>query len=74
MNNGHLLLPKVRAQEPTMQIAAPLNDVQLVALIASRRTDVTPKAAVEWASEVVIEAILQAGDIARKVRERQSAG
>lgn len=73
MNNGHLLFPKVAAQQPTMQIAAPLNDVQLIALIASRRTDVEPKAAVEWAAEIVIEAILQAPDVARKVRERQQA-
>jgi hypothetical protein len=40
----------------------PINDIQLIALIAGSKDDWTPAEAVSWAVEVVLEAILQAGN------------
>jgi hypothetical protein len=51
--------PPSPQQQPLM-VATPINDMQLVALIASRKTAavVTPQEAVEWACEILAEAIL----------------
>lgn len=41
----------------------PINDIQLIALVASQCVaDETPGGSVSWAIEVVIEAIMQAGN------------
>ena len=57
-----------------MTIAAPLNDVQLVALVAAqRRGGIEPKEAVEWAIEIVVEACVQTEmgrALADKIRTR----
>ena len=49
----------VQELQPTLQVAAPLNDVQLVALIASHQPNAKPRDAVAWAVDVVLEAIRQ---------------
>jgi hypothetical protein len=40
----------------------PINDIQLIALVAAHSQDLSPSASVTWAVEVVLEAILQAGN------------
>ena len=62
MNNDRIQLPGLgMPQQSVMQIAAPFNDVQLVALMAAQSTIVDPVKAVAKAVEIVAEAILQAG-------------
>jgi hypothetical protein len=46
---------------PQVIPGGPINDIQLIALVASRRNEEEPANAVAWAVEVVLEAILQAG-------------
>jgi hypothetical protein len=47
---------------PAVVPGGPINDIQLIALVASSRHEEEPTSAVAWAVEVVIEAILQAGN------------
>lgn len=48
-------------QPGAVQIAAPLNDQQLLALVASRRPDLPPAEAVTWAIELLSEIIIRCG-------------
>lgn len=55
---------------PVMNLAQPLNDVQLVALVAAHRPDVTPLDAVRWAAEIVSEAVSIQPWMVEKIRLR----
>jgi hypothetical protein len=75
MNNGRILSPMVAApQQPVMQLAAPLNDIQLVALVAAQRPDVLPADAVKWANDILLEAIKQGRNLQESIKawQRQS--
>ena len=69
-----LMLPgPVNGGVPAVTIAAPLNDVQLVALIASQFPGMPAertKAALELVAEVVVK--MQAGALAEAVTHRQA--
>ncbi len=60
------------ASQPMMNIAQPLNDTQLVALVASHlRADMTsPKEAVDLAIDIVVESIVQMGPNLAYFRQR----
>lgn len=53
-----------------IQVAAPLNDVQLVALVAAQRPDILPEEAVKWANEIVYQAIIQSKNLQRMIQSR----
>ncbi len=60
-NNGQLLraIQAQQPQQPATVIAAPFNDVQLVAMIAAHQHDMTPREAVARAMDIVVESIVQ---------------
>ena len=58
-------------QQPPTVIAAPMNDVQLVALIAAQRPAVAPAEAVAWANEILLEAFRTAPDLHASLRAMQ---
>ncbi len=75
MDFDKLLKAQVQPQAPAMQIATPINDVQLVALVAaSSCKEDDPEAAVAWAVQIVAQAILQAGGSKLKDAVRRAAG
>ena len=53
--------------QPAVQVAKPLNDVQMVALLAgilmAGRTEYTPCEAVELACHITVEAAMQGGKL-----------
>lgn len=55
------MVQQALAQPGAMNIAQPLNDTQLVCLVAAQASEMPPAEAVDWAVEVVIEAIAQMG-------------
>jgi len=59
LNNGRIIDPNAAPVQAAMQIAQPLNDAQLVALIASKRPDCSAADAVTWAIELVAETIVR---------------
>lgn len=62
-------------QQPTLAVAQPLNDVQLVALIAAHSPHLPAADAVGRAIDVLALAVaeMQAGKLGRRVRELQRA-
>ena len=67
--------PNVPQQQPVMQIASPLNDVQLVSLMAAQLGIADPKEAVARAVQIVAQAIYQAspGKLAKAFEAIQNA-
>jgi hypothetical protein len=67
-NNG-IMLPQQQAQP--MVLATPFNDVQTVAWIAAQRHDVNALQAVEWAMQIVAEAIIQTPSLPGLVEQKR---
>ena len=65
---NNILMPN---SAPQMQIATPINDVQLVALLAAHRPNKPPAEAVAWAIEILIEAVLQGVEIGSELQRRR---
>lgn len=79
MNGNGQLLRAMQAQAPAQQgptvIAAPFNDVQLVAMIAAQQHGMTPREAVARALDIVTEAVVQfdgGAALAQKINVRKS--
>lgn len=78
MNGNGQLLRAMQAQAPQQGptvIAAPFNDLQLVAMIAAHQHGMTPKDAVARAMDLVAETIVQfdgGAAIAQKIAIRKS--
>lgn len=60
--NGH-------PQQQPMVLASPINDTQLIALVASQRTDMPPEEAVAWAVEIVLNSIAQTASYLARAQE-----
>jgi len=81
--NGAVHLPGVGPQQAAVQIAAPMNDIQLIVLAAAAmyphlpEPDATVRAgqAVQHASEIVAVAVVtnQTGCVARRIQELKAA-
>ncbi len=67
MQNGRLL---GAPQEQVAQLCTPMNDIQVMAFIASRRIDLTPKEAVAWAGDILVEAVVQSKHMSEKIRQK----
>lgn len=74
---GRILSGPLAQAQPQLAVASPLNDVQLVAMIAGMcgAQHLTPQDAVAWAVDIVCEAIEQAGGgkLVQAARRRQEA-
>lgn len=68
------IIESVMQQQPQMAMMTPMNDIQVIGLMASQRTDVSAEDAVKWASEVMIEAARQMKAIGNKIREELQKG
>ena len=72
------LMSAIAAQQmgggPQMQLATPINDVQLIALIAASLSSelLSAREAVEKATDIVVEAILQQSRLGEKLQIRKS--
>ena len=70
---GMLEIPGMNhAAAPVMNLAQPFNDIQLVAIMASRNFEGTVEASVHRAMEIVAEAVVQQGKLAEMVRVRRA--
>lgn len=74
-------IQQVLQQAAAPQIAQPLNDIQLLAILASHRHDLKPTEAVDWAAEILAESIGGMRDdkildekLAARMRRKQLAG
>ncbi len=56
-------------QPPPMILAQPINDIQLVALVAAQQIDKAPADAVDWAMEVVAYAIAKGQELPYLARQ-----
>ncbi len=68
--SGHLFNPGPQ-QQPQMVLAQPINDVQLVALVASNLNAATPTDAVAQAVEIVAEAVIQTQELPGLIRQKK---
>lgn len=57
MNPNGLMLPRAMAEQPSIQVASPMNDLQLVCLIAAQQPTLSPEDAVKRAMEIVAYAV-----------------
>ena len=65
------IIETMMQQQPQMNLAAPINDIQLVALMATQSKDASPADAVRWASDLLLEALKQAPDFHAKAKAAQ---
>lgn len=80
-NGPNLLLPQMQPQQPVMNIASPMNDVQLVSLVAAQVyancTVSTPQDAVDRAVEIVAAAFAaqqKLGAMIENIRQKVEGG
>lgn len=64
--NGILAVPK---EEVAVQMAAPINDTQMIALMACNLAG-TPKERAELAVEIFVESVIQARTMKQKLQAR----
>ena len=56
-----------------MVLTTPFNDTQLLAMVAAQRWDYPPAKAVAWASELIVEAVMQCPAMVKTIGERKAA-
>lgn len=69
--NGSPVIPHDIAPAPAMMIASPLNDTQLVTLLAAHRPEMPLAESVAWAIEIVAEAVSQQPKLGAAIRTAQ---
>jgi hypothetical protein len=70
MNNGHLLQAVAAQAGPRIVIGQQMNDVQLVALIASHMSGLSAAEAVSRAQEIVAEAVATQQRVAQLIQRK----
>lgn len=75
MSRNGIMLPNAAQQQPMVQVAAPLNDVQLVAQLAAtiiaHRPELSEADAVAKAGLLVVEAMKQNPNLGRAIQRAQ---
>lgn len=66
MNEGQLLNQVRAGLQPQLNVATPINDVQLLCLMAAHAPSKQPKEAAAWAVKLFAECVIQGGGTAIK--------